>query len=97
MKLKLSFLAFTMVVAMQLLAAPVVQNVIAKQRFPWNGLVDITGRVTGIEKSQSYKFYIEAVQPDEGITNKVAQFWLDFEDSPCHKWHHNYIGCCKER
>ena len=76
MKLKLSFLAFTMVVAMQVVASPTVQNVTAKQRFPWNGLVDITCKVTGIEKSQPYKFYIEAVQPDKGITNKVAQFWV---------------------
>ena len=76
MKLKLSFLAFTMVVAMQVVASPTVQNVTAKQRFPWNGLVDIKCKVTGIEKSAPYKFYIEAVQPDEGITNKVAQFWV---------------------
>ena len=57
-------------------SAPTVTDVVAKQRFPWNGLVDITCKVTGIEKSAPYKFYIEAVQPDEGITNKVAQFWV---------------------
>ena len=63
-------------VELSLLAVPTVTDVVAKQRFPWNGLVDITCKVTGIEKSAPYKFYIEAVQPDEGITNKVAQFWV---------------------
>ena len=57
-------------------ATPTVTDVVAKQRYPWNGLVDIKCKVTGIEKSAPYKFYIEAVQPDEGITNKVAQFWV---------------------
>ena len=61
---------------LSLIAAPTVTDIVAKQRFPWNGLVDITCRVTGIEKSAPYKFYIEAVQPDEGITNKLAQFWV---------------------
>ena len=47
MKLKLSFLAFTMVIAMQVVASPTVQNVTAKQRFPWNGKVDIKFIVNG--------------------------------------------------
>ena len=57
-------------------ATPTVTDVVAKQRYPWNGLVDIKCKVTGIEKSQPYKFNIEAVQPDKGITNKVSQFWV---------------------
>ena len=45
-------------------AAPTVTDIVAKQRFPWNGLVDITCTVTGIEKSAPYKFYIETHHPD---------------------------------
>lgn len=69
------FVLLSIVLSLACFSAPKVENVIAKQRFPWNGLVDIKCKVTGIERSRPYKFYIEAVQKDEGITNKVAQFW----------------------
>ena len=36
-------------VELSLLAVPTVTDVVAKQRFPWNGLVDITCEVSGIE------------------------------------------------
>ena len=69
---------FVVIVAQMgiLLAAPTVTDVVAKQRFPWNGLVDITCKVTGIDDSTPYEFVVNAVRPDEGITNKVTQFWV---------------------
>ena len=69
---------FVVIVAQMgiLLATPTVTDVVAKQRYPWNGLVDITCKVTGIEKSSPYKFFIDAVQVDEGITNKISTFWV---------------------
>ena len=75
MKIIISLIS-SLILGTVIFAAPTVTDVVAKQRYPWNGLVDITCKVTGIEKSAPYKFYIEAVQPDEGITNKVAQFWV---------------------
>ena len=41
-------------------AAPVVMDITAKQRFPWNGLVDITVTLSGMEeecKSSAWEFY----------------------------------------
>lgn len=57
-------------------AAPTVTDVVAKQRYPWNGLVDITCKVTGIEDSKSYDFCVDAVIPDCGTTNGLSQFWV---------------------
>ena len=76
MKLKQLFLGCLVVTAINAIAAPTIENIVAKQRFPWNGLVDIKCKVVGIEKSAQYKFYVEAVLPDEGITNEVSQFWV---------------------
>ena len=54
-----------------------VDNVTAKQRFPWNGLVDITCTVTGLEPgAQGQLFTVAVVAPDAGITNTVSHFWL---------------------
>ena len=57
-------------------AAPTVTDVTAKQRYPWNGLVDIKCKVTGIEDSKSYDFCVDAVIPDSGTTNGLSQFWV---------------------
>lgn len=57
-------------------AAPTVTDVVAKQRYPWNGLVDITCKVEGIEDSKSYDFCVDAVIPDSGTTNGLSQFWV---------------------
>lgn len=59
-----------------LAAMPTVTDVTAKQRFPWNGLVDIKCRVAGIEDSEPYKFCVDVVIPDSGTTNKLSQFWV---------------------
>ena len=57
-------------------AEPTVTDVVAKQRYPWNGLVDITCKVTGIDGSDQWKFSVEAVMPDTGNAQKVSQFWV---------------------
>ena len=79
--MKMIFSMLLLLGSISIFAAPTVTDVVAKQRYPWNGLVDITCKVTGIEDSIiedsiSYKFIVNAVRPDEGITNKVSQFWV---------------------
>ena len=59
------------------LAAPEVTDVVAKQRYPWNGLVDITCNVTGINgTTNDLCFSVAAVMPDSGDVRKVANFWV---------------------
>ena len=55
---------------------PSITDVTAKQRYPWNGLVDITCKVTGIDGADKWKFSVEAVVPDTGNTRKISQFWV---------------------
>ena len=62
--------------AMSATAEPVVTDVVAKQRYPWNGLVDITCKVTGIDGATEWKFSVAAVMPDTGNARKVSQFWV---------------------
>ncbi len=69
------FLAVAMA-AMCVTADPVVTDVVAKQRYPWNGLVDITCKVTGISGTDPWKFSVSAVMPDTGEARKVSQFWV---------------------
>ena len=57
-------------------AAPTVTDVTAKQRYPWNGLVDITCKVTGISGTDQWKFSVSAVMPDTGNARQVSQFWV---------------------
>ena len=57
-------------------ADPTVTDVVAKQRYPWNGLVDITCKVTGISGTDQWKFSVAAVMPDTGNARKVSQFWV---------------------
>ena len=55
----------------------VIRNVTAKQRYPWNGLVDITCNVSGIHgASNGLKFVVEAVDMDSGIVNKASHLWV---------------------
>lgn len=54
-----------------------VENVVAKQRYPWNGLVDITCRVSGIVgTTNGLKFAVAAVLPDSGKVRNVRNFWV---------------------
>ena len=69
------FLAAAMA-AMCASAEPTVTDVVAKQRYPWNGLVDITCKVSGINGTDQWKFSVAAVMPDTGNVRKVYQFWV---------------------
>ena len=65
------------VAAMDTFATPTVTDVVAKQRYPWNGLVDITCKVTGINgTTNGLKFAVSAVMPDSGDVRRVSQFWV---------------------
>lgn len=56
-------------------ATPTVSNVTAKQRYPWNGMVDITCTVSGISgTTKSYEFVVAAV--NSGSAYGVSQFWV---------------------
>ena len=57
-------------------ADPTVTDVTAKQRYPWNGLVDITCKVTGIDGTDQCEFSMAAVMPDTGNARQVSQFWV---------------------
>ena len=63
--------------AMCAIAEPVVTDVVAKQRFPWNGLVDITCQVSGINgTTNGLNFAVAAVMPDSGEIRNVLKFWV---------------------
>ena len=54
-----------------------VTDVVAKQRYPWNGLVDITCKVSGISGTENnHYFSVAAVMPDTGNARQVSQFWV---------------------
>lgn len=58
-------------------AAPTVTDVVAKQRYPWNGLVDITCKVTGIAGTgNDHYFSVAAVMPDSSDVRKLSHFWI---------------------
>ncbi len=78
MKLRDAIITITTVVlAMTAFAEPTVTDVVAKQRYPWNGLVDITCNVTGINgMTNGLDFAVAAVMPDSGEVRKVSKFWV---------------------
>ena len=53
-----------------------IQNVTAKQRYPWNGLVDIRCTVSGIEEGASRLLVVEAVEPGSGDVRDLSHFWV---------------------
>ena len=56
-------------------ATPTVSNVTAKQRYPWNGMVDITCTVSGIsETTKPLKLVVAAV--NSGNVHNISQFWV---------------------
>ncbi len=56
---------------------PKVSDVVAKQRYPWNGLVDITCKVTGINgTTNGLKFAVATVMPDSNTVCNVSDFWV---------------------
>ena len=51
-----------------------IRNVTARQRFPWNGLVDITCKVSGT--TNRFAFAVAAIVPDTGSIHKASRFWI---------------------
>ena len=51
-----------------------IPEVTAKQRYPWNGLVDIRCTVTGIEEGVSRLLVLSAVDPDSGEVRGLSHF-----------------------
>ena len=59
------------------IADPTVTDVVAKQRYPWNGLVDITCNVSGIDDTTELQtFVVSAVIPESDEVRKVSHFWF---------------------
>ncbi len=55
------------------LASPVITEVTAKQRYPWNDKVDIICTVSGIaERGGKWAFAVSTVNPDSGIVDTVS-------------------------
>ncbi|MBP5510363.1 MAG: hypothetical protein J6Z49_05545 [Kiritimatiellae bacterium] len=64
-------------VAAEEAGVPYVTNTIARQRYPWNGLVDITCEVAGINgETNGLMFVVAAVMPDTGNVRNVSHFWV---------------------
>lgn len=74
---KIISLLFAGLVGFSTFAAPTVTDVVAKQRYPWNGLVDITCKVSGIDETIDYpKFVLSAVLPDSENVSRMSHFWV---------------------
>ena len=64
-------------VVLGVFVVPSVTDVVAKQRYPWNGLVDITCKVAGINgETNGLKLAVAAVMPDTGKARNVSHFWV---------------------
>ncbi len=95
---KLMSIAYLVVAgAISFSATPEVTDVVAKQRYPWNGLVDITCKVTGISGTDQWKFAVAAVMPDSGDVRKASHFWVvqDGTNSTDHTVHVDGVGSNK--
>ncbi len=63
--------------AMYASAKLTVTDVTAKQRYPWNGLVDITCKVSGINgTTNGLEFALATVMPNSGNVRWVGRFWV---------------------
>ena len=76
-RLRLTLLGLFLFAVIIHAAEPTVTEVTAKQRYPWNGLVDITCKVQGINgTTNGLKFAVSALIPNSGEVRKVSQLWL---------------------
>ena len=57
-------------------AAASVTDVTARQRYPWNGLVDIRCTVSGIEEGVARALVAEAVEPESGEVHELSHVWV---------------------
>lgn len=73
----LTTVLFEILMTLAAFAAPTVTDVVAKQRYPWNGLVDITCKVSGIDETiTDRQFVLSAVFPDSKNVTKMSKFWV---------------------
>ena len=57
--------------------APSVTDVVAKQRYPWNGLVDITCKVSGVEGAVGETWLsVAAVLPESDTPFRASHVWV---------------------
>ena len=81
MKTKLMALVAAAAVAFGAWAAPTVTDITAKQRYPWNGLVDISCKVSGIEAGTGgYEFVAVAVDKDTGKEYEISNYSIKHGD-----------------
>ena len=69
--IKSQLAALAAMVALGAAAAPTVTIVSAQQRYPWNGLVDVTYTLSGVEEGQDYELRFEVTPP--GGTVRVSE------------------------
>ena len=71
----ITYIVTCMFSSIALAATPTVSNVTAKQRYPWNGMVDIICSVSGISgTTNALKFSVVAV--NSGSVHGISQFWV---------------------
>ena len=77
MSIRVLFMTMAILRGFATFAAPTVTDVIAKQRYPWNGLVDITCKVEGIDETiADRQFVLSAVFPDSENAVKMSKVWV---------------------
>ena len=73
----LTTVLFAILMTLAAFATPTVTDVVAKQRYPWNGLVDITCKVSGIDETiADRQFVVSAVCPDSENAVKMSKAWV---------------------
>lgn len=73
----LTTVLFAILMTLAAFATPTVTDVVAKQRYPWNGLVDITCKVSGIDETIAERqFVLSAVFPDSENAVKMSKVWV---------------------
>ena len=74
------FVLLSIVLSLVCFSAPKIENVVAKQRYPWNGLVDISCNVSGIEGVlKGYEFELSAVMPNDGGVRLLSTFKVVYD------------------
>ena len=77
MSIRVLFMTMAILRGFATFAAPTVTDVVAKQRYPWNGLVDITCKVSGIDETiADRQFVLSAVFPDSENAVKMSKVWV---------------------
>ena len=77
MAVRVLFMTMAILQGFAAFATPTVTDVVAKQRYPWNGLVDITCKVSGIDETiADRQFVLSAVFPDSENAVKMSKVWV---------------------